>query len=295
MKRKAFKRLLSIAMAAVLLIAMIPVTTLAATVINEVSAEIMAPVAGRVPSYQGRLLTDHLEFDTVDSGYGACQQNGVLWFHGDTPMQPTDTFAVGETYTVRLTVVRESTSYELAANPTLRINGNAAYHQYGNIYYVSMEYTFPAVTGFTVSFNSGGGSGTMAPVTGFAGSYTLPPCSFTPPTGKVFDAWMISTDPNRWMPGENITVASDVTVTALWKTPSSRTQIFDIVATSEDLDSIPVLYGKVEIPTFTITAGAPAYIAASSGNLTWQRKEGDEWKNYYGARFTAGEWRISTQ
>ena len=64
-----------------------------------------------------------------------------------------------------------------------------------------------------VSFNSGGGSGIMAPVTGKVPgtAYTLPACSFTAPPDMVFDRWSLG------VPGTVITLNEDVTLVARWK------------------------------------------------------------------------------
>lgn len=79
-------------------------------------------------------------------------------------------------------------------------------------------------------------------------------------------------------------------VTAL----AAQQEISAVVATSQDLDSIPQLYGLLKIPEFTVTTGSPAYINSSTSNLSWEKKVGDDWINQYSGRFTPGEWRIST-
>ena len=65
-----------------------------------------------------------------------------------------------------------------------------------------------AVTTYTVSFNSNGGSGDMADATGISGTYTLPACTFTAPEGQHFVGWALTAD------GAVITEAT-ITVTAL--------------------------------------------------------------------------------
>lgn len=67
---------------------------------------------------------------------------------------------------------------------------------------------------WTVSFNGDGGTGTMASKV-ISGSYSLPDCGFTAPTGKVFKAWQVGTEEKA--PGESITVGADTEVKALWK------------------------------------------------------------------------------
>ena len=64
---------------------------------------------------------------------------------------------------------------------------------------------------YTVAFASNGGSGTMSDQTVTTGKYTLPACTFTPPSNKVFDRW------DRGNVGDEITVSADITLTAQWK------------------------------------------------------------------------------
>ena len=75
---------------------------------------------------------------------------------------------------------------------------------------------------------------------------------------------------------------------------AAQQEISEVVATSQDLDSIPQLYGLLKIPEFTVTTGSPAYITASDANLRWQKYDNGDWTNQNAGRFTPGEWRIST-
>ena len=71
------------------------------------------------------------------------------------------------------------------------------------------------VTYYTVSFDSNGGTGTMADVTGISGEYTLPENGFTAPDGKHFKCW--SVDGVEKAVGDKITVTANTTVTAVWE------------------------------------------------------------------------------
>ena len=71
------------------------------------------------------------------------------------------------------------------------------------------------VTYYTVSFDSNGGTGTMADVTGVSGEYTLPENGFTAPDGKHFKCW--SVDGVEKAVGDKITVTANTTVTAVWE------------------------------------------------------------------------------
>ena len=70
-------------------------------------------------------------------------------------------------------------------------------------------------TTYTVSFDSNGGTGTMADVTGISSEYTLPENGFTAPDGKQFKAWSVGGSEKAV--GDKITVTADTTVTAVWE------------------------------------------------------------------------------
>ena len=67
---------------------------------------------------------------------------------------------------------------------------------------------------YTVSFNAGGGAGSMKQgLTG--GEYLLPTCSFTPPKGKRFKAWEVLGKQKDV--SAIISLTESITVTALWE------------------------------------------------------------------------------
>ena len=80
--------------------------------------------------------------------------------------------------------------------------------------YVMETGTIPA-TGYTVSFDANGGTGTMADVTGVSGTYTLPENGFTAPEGKQFKCWSVGGTEKAV--GDKITVTADTTVKAVWE------------------------------------------------------------------------------
>ena len=76
---------------------------------------------------------------------------------------------------------------------------------------VAISGVTPPPATYTVSFNSNGGTGAMADVTGVsAGTYTLPANGFTAPDGKRFVGWATSA-------GGTITVSDNVTLYAIWE------------------------------------------------------------------------------
>lgn len=72
---------------------------------------------------------------------------------------------------------------------------------------------------YTITYDANGGSGTMA--TDTARELTpklLPPCTFTPPEGKIFDSWQINgVSGYNYNKGSKYTYTSDTTVYAVWK------------------------------------------------------------------------------
>ena len=78
----------------------------------------------------------------------------------------------------------------------------------------------------TITFNAGGGSGSMEPVTVKAGTnYILPECGLTAPADQEFKAWEISG--TEYKVGDTYTVNLDTEIKALWEnsviTPTTYT------------------------------------------------------------------------
>ena len=86
----------------------------------------------------------------------------------------------------------------------------------GNTVLTALWKDLPVVSGYTITFEAGGGSGTMAPVAGASGNYHLPSCTFTAPANKQFKAWQVNGQ-GEYQPGAVITVTSNTTVTAIWR------------------------------------------------------------------------------
>ena len=67
-----------------------------------------------------------------------------------------------------------------------------------------------------ITFNTGGGSGDMSPMTVKEGTnYILPACGFTAPTDQEFKAWEIGG--TEYQVGDSYTVNGDTEIKALWK------------------------------------------------------------------------------
>lgn len=87
----------------------------------------------------------------------------------------------------------------------------------------------PLVT-YTVAFNANGGTGTMNPVRGVVGEYTLPSCKFLSPNGmEMFLGWRLNDTNIVLVPGTTIRITGDTVLTAMWKVRdmSSYTVTFD--------------------------------------------------------------------
>lgn len=86
----------------------------------------------------------------------------------------------------------------------------------GNIVLTALWKDLPVVSGYTITFAAGEGTGTMNSVAGASGTYHLPACTFTAPSGKQFKAWQVNGQ-GEYQPGAVITVTADTTVTAIWR------------------------------------------------------------------------------
>ena len=86
----------------------------------------------------------------------------------------------------------------------------------GESAYATLTIEDAAPISYTVSFNAGGGSGSMSAKTVNEGEkLTLPECKFTAPEGKQFKAWAIGS--SEYDAGDKVTITSDITVKAVWE------------------------------------------------------------------------------
>ncbi len=71
---------------------------------------------------------------------------------------------------------------------------------------------------YSVTFEANGGSGRIDGINvGDKEEIILPENTFTSPSGKVFDGWIVSGNKDEKKPGDKIEVTSDITITASWK------------------------------------------------------------------------------
>ena len=160
----------------------------------------------------------------------------------------------------------------------------------------------PVVT-YTVSFDSNGGTGSMADVTGISGEYTLPANGFTAPDGKQFKAWSVGGVEKA--AGDKITVTANTTVTAVWENIPAATYKVTVTngtgggnyaagatvsitaneaSTGEMFDKWEVVSGSITLAdansattTFVMPAGAVS-VKATYKEAPHTHSYGSEWK-----------------
>ena len=87
------------------------------------------------------------------------------------------------------------------------------------------------LTDCAVTFNAGGGSGSMGPVTVKAGTnYTLPACGFTAPADQEFKVWEIGG--TEYAVGASYTVNADTEIKALWENSVITPTAYTVTVTS---------------------------------------------------------------
>ena len=105
---------------------------------------------------------------------------------------------------------------------------------------------------YTVSFQRNGGSGKMFDVEGVVGEYTLPECTFTAPTGKVFKGWSI--EKNGEVVGDTYNVTGETTFYAVWGDPDYTVE-FNSNGGSGEMANVEIS-GEFTLPECTFTAPA---------------------------------------
>ena len=153
-----------------------------------------------------------------------------------------ETFEGGKTYQL---VVRATTTKKFSEDVVVKINGSAATVKDVDNDSVLFEQYFalPVANSYTVTFDANGGSGNMAPVNNVSGSYTLPDCTFTAPSGKHFKAWDVGG--NEKAVGATISVTENTTVTAVWE---------DDIVLSQEIDSASATI------TAPVAGNTPSYV-----------------------------------
>ncbi len=273
-------KILGILLCVAILLGCISVPAYGINHISTVEVTVATPYHGQSPE-QPTVLTEKVTLYAHE------------WMLNGNKMSYGETFQGGKTYTLR---VRLTTLDEFMESVSVKVNNlSASVKQvdYENTGLLFEKDFYVTPMGYTVTFDPGLGSGTMAPLTGYT-AYTLPQCGFTAPSGKEFKCWRVENTNDLYDPGETIQLQKNVTLCAVWGAPSGKTKICDIEATS-NIAAITALYGNLKMPGITVTKGAPAYLAATAANLRWQKYVNGVWTDQNNGRFTPGEWRIRTQ
>ena len=146
---------------------------------------------------------------------------------------------------------------------------------------------------YQVSFDKNGGTGEMASVPVVEnGTYELPTCGFTAPTGYEFKCWSVNEVEKDV--GEPITITSNTTVKAIWKA-KSYTITFDTDG-GNAIDPITQNYGTAIVapanPTkagYTFTGWNPAIPATMpANNMTVTAQWEEIVPNTYTVTYTDG-------
>jgi len=155
--------------------------------------------------------------ETYDDGYGVYYPlcNNVEVWNGDTKLTLDTDYSID---------VESADSYEVGQSYNATVKGTGDWGGSKTFQFQVVELTH------TVVFVANGGSGTMASDIATKGQhYTLPPCGFTAPDGKVFDHWVVDytgfqenpiKQPGDYFTAPYIWSESDVqtiTVTAYWR------------------------------------------------------------------------------
>ena len=110
----------------------------------------------------------------------------------------------------------------------------------------------------TISFNTNGGSGTMAPVEReYGSSYTLPENGFTAPAHYNFAGWSYTAN-GEVINTSSITLTGDVELFAKWEAGTCTVTFAHSEGASGSMDSASVTYGEnyvIPAPTFTPISG----------------------------------------
>ena len=300
------KRGLSFLLCLVMLVGLLPITAFAVTEIHQANITISKPIGGENPDISPASSDSEKYYADVDN-----TTVNAIW--KDIPITHTVTFDPnGGTPKPNFgtTVHGVSGEYALPPNGITAPGGkefdcwevNGVRKNPGETITVTADVTVKALwkdiaaTTYTISFDSNGGTGSMAAVANAPSTYSLPANGFTPPSGKQFKAWAVSSLTGEWYPNETISVNSNITLKAIWESLTSvKKEIFNVVATSSGIGSIALLYKQIKVPTFTVTEGAPAVVLNGQSNVDWQKMVSGVWEDQANGYFTPGEWRVKVK
>ena len=118
-----------------------------------------------------------------------------------------------------LKIVVSAGYYALPVYPAANTQNWTGFQESTNVEANVLTTTYSPIVTYTVTFNSNGGTGEMASVPVVEnGTYELPTCGFTAPTGYEFKCWSVN-EVEKAVEDE-ITITADTTVKAVWKVKS---------------------------------------------------------------------------
>ncbi|NLC73380.1 MAG: hypothetical protein GX684_06375 [Ruminococcaceae bacterium] len=219
-KANKSKKFLSLLIALVLLLGLMPIASITARaeeiIIDKIEITgVTAPVAGEKPTYDGITLKT-AEAEILGKSW--------LVFTGkdDFVHSASKPFESGQTYSISFGL-KPKDGYKFAEETTATVNEKPATVTVGGEgnAYRSVKLTFKITPGepekVTLSFDPGRGTGEMEPVTvDKYRLFVLPAHDFTGPGDKEFVAWGFVGSDNI-AAGDTISIGSNVTATAIWE------------------------------------------------------------------------------
>ncbi len=127
-------------------------------------------------------------------------------------------------------------------------------------------------TSFKVTFAKGddAATGTMDAVTVTDPSnYKLPPCTFTAPTGKIFDKW------DKGEAGASYPLTTDITLTAQWKASNVAPLTIKLNDKTDDLKVALKISKYSDGSTKNQASTVTVKVEGTTKNTTWQAISGD--------------------
>ena len=222
-------RLLSFLFAIVMLMGMMPMTTLAASEITEVELTITEPTIGALLDFTADV--DAASSYTVTGVDWTTRWDAYYVRHNESTIVET-----GQPYTVYI-YLEPKEGYSFAADTddiAVTINGSSVgITKELERTRLTCELTYEEL-GYTISFDANGGTGTMAD-TKVYDDYTLPACGFTAPEGKTFIGWAINSAEGTWYyPGKKLEVNADMRLYAKWIEPTGDSHTITFVNNAFD-------------------------------------------------------------
>ncbi len=144
--------------------------------------------------------------------------------------------------------------------------GNSIYNA-GDIVIINADTTVTAMwtqvqpLSYTVVYNGNGGRGTMTPKTGVSGSFILPNCEYTAPTGKQFKAYYVNGI--YYQPGDVIDVKANTVVWIYWK--NAPADVISGVTVSGMVTSFGEESEKTTVELFPSGSETPAFSVTLTG------------------------------